>query len=75
AMPAQLPFFVAACDYTLMGEELYAATAYLSQEPRLLGSLKGQDWCKLVIMGLLLLGAGLVAGGIGEWYRALFQAQ
>lgn len=71
----QLPFFITACDYTLMGEELYAATAYLSQEPRLLGSLKGQDWCKLVIMGLLLLGAGLVAGGIGEWYRALFQAQ
>ncbi len=43
AMPAQLPFFVAACDYTLIGEELFAASAYLSREPKLLGSLKGQD--------------------------------
>jgi len=24
----QLPFFITACDYTLMGEELYAASAY-----------------------------------------------
>jgi hypothetical protein len=30
ARPEQLPFFIAACDYTLMGEELYAASAYLS---------------------------------------------
>jgi hypothetical protein len=30
----QIPFFVTACDYTLMGEELYAATAYLEREPR-----------------------------------------
>ena len=51
----QLPFFVTTCDYTLMGEELYAASAYLSREPRLLGSLKGQDVGKLVlILGILL---------------------
>lgn len=31
----QLPFFVAACDYTLIGEELYAASAYLSRNPAL----------------------------------------
>ncbi len=38
---AQLPFFITTCDYTLIGEELYAASAYLSREPMLLGSLKG----------------------------------
>ena len=43
AMPAQLPFFVAACDYTLIGEEFFAASAYLSGEPSQLGSLRGQD--------------------------------
>jgi hypothetical protein len=32
AMPTQLPFFVAACDYTLIGEELFAASAYLSKD-------------------------------------------
>jgi len=56
AMPAQLPFFVAACDYTLIGEELFAASAYLSREPKLLGSLKGQDiGGKLVFLSLAII--------------------
>jgi hypothetical protein len=55
-MPAQLPFFVAACDYTLIGEELFAASAYLSREPKLLGSLKGQDLGgKLIFLSLALI--------------------
>ncbi len=56
AQPAQLPFFVAACDYTLIGEELFAASAYLSEEPRQLGSLKGQDVGKVIAMVLIVLG-------------------
>ena len=54
AQPSQLPFFVAACDYTLIGEEFFAASAYLSGEPHQLGSLKGQDVGKL-ICGLMIL--------------------
>ena len=50
----QLPFFIVACDYTLIGEELYAASAYLSKEPLLLGSLKGQDWGKMIILAVLV---------------------
>jgi hypothetical protein len=57
AQPAQLPFFVVACDYTLIGEELFAASAYLSKEPRLLGSLKGQDVGKVFILAAISLGA------------------
>jgi hypothetical protein len=57
ANPEQLPFFIAACDYTLMGEELYAASAYLSREPLMLGSLKGQDWMKMILVGIIILGA------------------
>ncbi len=57
---SQLPFFVAACDYTLIGEELFAASAYLSGEPQQLGSLKGQDAGK-VLAGLLLLAGCLLA--------------
>lgn len=49
----QLPFFVAACDYTLIGEELYAASAYLSREPVLLASLKAQDYGKLIVFIIL----------------------
>jgi hypothetical protein len=54
---AQLPFFITACDYTLMGEELYAASAYLAKEPLLLGTLKAQDLSKMIIVGILILGA------------------
>jgi hypothetical protein len=68
AMPAQLPFFVAACDYTLIGEELFAASAYLTGEPRMLGSLKGQDVGKIICMSFIA--AGVIAktfSGILGW--------
>jgi len=48
AESSQLPFFVAACDYTLIGEEFFAASAYLSGEPDQLGSIKGQDVGKVI---------------------------
>ena len=51
---SQLPFFVAACDYTLIGEELFAASSYLSREPVMLGSLKGQDLAKLLMVYLIV---------------------
>lgn len=51
----QIPFFVAACDYTLIGEELYAASAYLSRDPLRLGTLKAQDWAKAGVVILLIL--------------------
>lgn len=54
---SQLPFFVAATDYTLIGEELYAASAYLGREPLLLGALKAQDWAKGILLICLVLGA------------------
>ncbi len=53
---AQLPFFIAACDYTLIGEELYAAGAYMGHDPGLLGSLKGQDWAKGIVIALMTIG-------------------
>ncbi len=56
AQQTQLPFFVAACDYTLIGEELFAASAYLSHEPRQMGSLKGQDLGKAIFLIALIVG-------------------
>jgi len=67
----QLPFFITSCDYTLMGEELYAASAYLSKDPLLLGSLKGQDWGKLLAIAAILAGAVLQVLGI-DWFIELF---
>ncbi|MCR4290170.1 MAG: hypothetical protein NUV86_07915, partial [Candidatus Scalindua sp.] len=60
----QLPFFITTCDYTLMGEELYAASAYLSREPLLLGSLRAQDIAKGIIIGVIVFGALLATYGI-----------
>ncbi|KPJ54447.1 hypothetical protein AMJ39_00400 [candidate division TA06 bacterium DG_24] len=71
---AQLPFFITACDYTLIGEELYAASAYLSREPLLLGSLKGQDWAKLILVVLAITGAVLSVARF-DWFRGLFAAR
>ncbi len=59
----QLPFFVVACDYTLIGEELFAASAYLSGEPKLVGSLKGADLMKIVIIVLVVSGCVLETFG------------
>ncbi|MDG1137651.1 MAG: fibronectin type III domain-containing protein [Phycisphaerales bacterium] len=56
AMPSQLPFFVASCDYTLIGEEFFAASAYLSGDPLQIGSLKGQDYGKFVSVLILVIG-------------------
>lgn len=64
AQPSQVPFFVAACDYTLIGEELYAASAYLSRDPLQVGSLRGQDVGKAIVMILLVLCSLLYSAGI-----------
>ncbi|MEW6015081.1 MAG: fibronectin type III domain-containing protein [Candidatus Zixiibacteriota bacterium] len=70
AQPAQLPFFVAACDYTLIGEELFAASAYLSNEPKQLGSLKGQDVGKLLAMIVIII--GVVAATMSQAWNVSF---
>lgn len=68
AMPAQLPFFVAACDYTLIGEEFFAASAYLSGEPEQLGSLKGQDVGKVIVAALLIVGVAMATvAAMTDW--------
>ncbi|MFO0961366.1 MAG: DUF6754 domain-containing protein [Phycisphaerales bacterium] len=59
AETTQLPFFVAACDYTLIGEEFFAATAYLSGEPDQMGTLLGQDVVKALAWAAMLGAAAL----------------
>lgn len=77
---SQLPFFITSCDYTLIGEEMLAASCYIKRDPQLLGSLKGEDLFKAVLIvgfaALALLGTVSIilnnAGSPGLW-RA-FQA-
>ena len=56
----QIPFFIAACDYVIIGDEFYAATAYLTRQPTLLGSLVGQDIVKGILVACIVLGVALL---------------
>jgi hypothetical protein len=70
----QLAFFLVTCDHTLIGEEVFAASGYLTRDPMVLGGLRAQDLLKVVV-GLVVL-AGLVGAAldwnvIGDWLRNL----
>ena len=69
----QLPFFITTCDYTLIGEELYAASAYLSREPMLMGTLRAQDVGKGLLIVILVLGTILASFGL-TYITHLFEA-
>ncbi len=67
----QLPFFVCACDYTLMGEELFAASAYIGREPIQLATIAAQDWAKALAAAVVVLAIALSALGHPELGRLL----
>ena len=68
----QVPFFVVACDYTIIGEEFWASSAKMSGEPGLLGSLGAQDLFKLAIVSLMVVGMLLCQhSGLAAWMAAL----
>lgn len=70
----QIPFFITTCDYTIIGEELYATGAYLSGDPVQTGSLRGQDVGKVVILALIIAGvawatiSSITSGNIVEGF-------
>jgi len=68
----QLPFFVVACDYTLIGEELYAAGASLSGDPIQIGSIRGQDVAKAIFFFYIVAGVVLKLVGI-DWLEILLR--
>lgn len=59
----QIPFFVASCDYTLIGEELYAAGAFLSKDRDKAGGIVAQDWIKAAVIAVVLLGVTMATLG------------
>ncbi len=73
----QLPFFIAACDYTLIGEEMYAASAYLSKNPVEIGTIKSEDIAKILLIAAILVGvtlATLAQFGIAENIYNIYKA-
>jgi hypothetical protein len=63
---AQLPFFITACDYTLIGEELYAAAAYISRDAQIMTNLKLSDFAKITI-GFLFIAGTVMLTINSEW--------
>lgn len=70
----QLSFFIVACDYTLIGEELFAASGYLSGDESILSSVHAQDLMKLMIIIILIVATfwssiDILTGGAGTgWW-------
>jgi hypothetical protein len=61
--PETLALAVPSTDYTLLGEEIFAAGAYLAARASHLGSLRAQDWLRWAIV-LVIIG-GVVARTVG----------
>lgn len=62
---SQTPFFVVACDYCLIGEEIYVAGAYLGQDRVRLATIVVQDWGKQFTLIIIVL--GVIAATIGSF--------
>lgn len=58
-----LPEMSVFCDYLLIGEELYAASAMISQDKQVIATIAGQDWIKLIILILVVVGIILKLAG------------
>lgn len=56
---AQLPFFITTCDHTLIGEELFAAAAVVSDDPLARSTIAAHDLVKLVAVAFILASLGL----------------
>lgn len=51
----QLPFFITTCDYTIIGEELFAASAIISDDSMIQATIAAHDIFKALVVGLILL--------------------
>lgn len=56
ARQSQLPAFVASCDYLIIGDEMFAANAYLTQDEEQIASIAGQDIVRAIVLTLMVLG-------------------
>jgi len=59
----QVPFFIAACDYTLVGDEMFVAGAYISRKPVQVGAIYAQDFGKWLTLVLIVVGTILATSG------------
>ncbi|MGD0805631.1 MAG: DUF6754 domain-containing protein [Candidatus Bathyarchaeia archaeon] len=62
-------FLAMMCDYLMIGEELFAASVAITEDKASTATLAGQDWSKLIVLGLGILGVILYAlGNQSIWF-------
>jgi len=59
------------CDYVFIGEEIYAASASISRDKMATATIAGQDWVKLIVIVLLIVGAILGLAGNTDLYKLM----
>lgn len=67
AMPSLALF----CDYLLITEELYAASAQISKDEKAIATIAGQDWVKLGMLLTIIIGSLLMWAGSDVIYQIL----
>jgi len=60
---SQISFLAAACDMTIIGEEIYAVGSYLSRRREMLASIAATDYFKIFSILLIIIGSILATLG------------
>ena len=64
----QIHNYVACFDYAIIGDEIYALSAYLTKDKRQIGTIMGLDVAKMVLIALLFIGAAYAAATKGKLF-------
>jgi hypothetical protein len=64
ARQSQLPAFVASCDYLILGDEMFAANAYVTQDEQQISNIAGQDIVRIIVLLIMILGSLASLAGI-----------
>jgi hypothetical protein len=56
ARQSQLPAFVSSADYLIIGDEMFAAAAYISNDRQQIGNIAGQDIMRAIVSALMIIG-------------------
>jgi hypothetical protein len=57
------------CDYLLMGEEMYAASAAITGDRFATATLAGEDWIKLILLAIMVIGVLAWVVGFQDIYK------
>jgi hypothetical protein len=60
----QMPFIIATCDYAMIGEEIFAGSAYVTKDPLVTSGIAAGDWMKILLIAVTIIGTTLELAGV-----------